>query len=182
MPLAVGHAILGVSIVTTMRFGSPYGQSRKVMALGALLAVCPDFDVLLLWGWGGNDWHRGFSHSLAFAVAIGLFAWACMAVYKVREAIMYISAVLSHTLMDGFFSKDRDGIAFLWPFSAERYSMSILPYFEFPWNPRYDSMLNFLKYFIEYNLIEMVVFSPLLVLCYRNWQADRRNKTGISKL
>jgi membrane-bound metal-dependent hydrolase YbcI (DUF457 family) len=146
------------------------------MALGALLAVCPDFDVLLLWQLGGNDWHRGFSHSLAFAVAIGLLTWAFMRVYEVREAFMYTSAILSHTLMDGFFSKGRDDIAFLWPFSAERFSTGILPYFEFPLNLRDDSMLNFLRQFIEYNLIEMVVFSPLLLLCYRNWQRHQRDE------
>lgn len=180
MPLAIAHAILGASIVTTMRFGSPYGQSRKAIALGALLAVCPDFDVLLLWGWGGNDWHRGFSHSLAFAVATGLLAWAFMAVYKVREAIMYICAVLSHPLTDGIFSKGRDDIAFLWPFSTERFSIGILPYFDFPWSLKADSVLNFLRYFIEYSLIELVVFSPLLVLCYRNWQRHQRTN-GVAR-
>lgn len=176
MPLAVAHAILGAGVVTTMRLGSSCGQSRKALLLGVLLAVCPDFDVLLLWvGRGWDDWHRGFSHSLLFALAIGLLVWALMGVYHLWEAMMYVLAILSHTAMDAIFSKGRDGIALLWPFSAQRFSPGVFPYFEFPWSMGGGSGLSFLGYFIAYNLIEVVVFSPLLLLCYSNWRRGRRN-------
>jgi membrane-bound metal-dependent hydrolase YbcI (DUF457 family) len=176
MPLAVAHAIIGASVVTSMRLGSPEGQSRKAVALGVLLAICPDFDVLLLWvGRGWDDWHRGFSHSLVFAVAVGLLVWAGMAVFSLREALMYVSASLSHTASDAVFSKERDGIEFLWPFSAERFSPGFSPYFEFPWALGGGSPLSFLGQFILYSLIELIIFSPLLLLCYANWQRGQQS-------
>lgn len=176
--MAVAHAILGASIVTSMRVNSRDGQSKKAITLGALLAVCPDFDVFLLWVWGfSGDWHRGFSHSFTFVTGVGLFVWILTGVYHLREAVMYVSAILSHPLMDIFFSKDREGIELLWPFSAHRFNMGFLLYLEFPWDPRDDSMLIFLGHFIEYGLIEALIFSPLILLSYVNWKRPNRKKS-----
>lgn len=66
---AVGEAVLGRKI------------GNKAMLLGALGGTIPDFDVLA--GYftdtvSALEIHRGFTHSLIFAVGVGLlFAWFC---------------------------------------------------------------------------------------------------------
>lgn len=66
---AVGEAVLGRKI------------GNRAMLLGALGGTIPDFDVAA--GWftdtvSALEIHRGFTHSLVFAIGVGLlFAWLC---------------------------------------------------------------------------------------------------------
>jgi hypothetical protein len=67
------------------------GKSKatwKLLAIGAFLGVCPDFDYILNWlriGWGG--WHHGFTHSFVFALVVGAVATVVTGWRSVRSFI-----------------------------------------------------------------------------------------------
>ncbi|KUG09802.1 metal-dependent hydrolase [Solirubrum puertoriconensis] len=102
--------------------------------LTALCAILPDFDAITfrlgipyesMWG------HRGFTHSLVFALLIGLLmgyaAWP-----RTRPeprwalAVWFAVATASHPLLD-MLTNGGLGVALLAPFSSERYFL--------PWRP-----------------------------------------------
>lgn len=87
--------------------------------------MLPDVDVILFrFGATYDDiWsHRGFSHSLSFAVFLGLLAAFLLrqiAPPFVAFAFVTLSAA-SHGLLD-MLTNGGHGIAFLWPLSEQRY-------------------------------------------------------------
>lgn len=105
---------------------------RSLLEAGAIATVMADIDCLAFnfgipyesqWG------HRGFTHSIVMAIAIGgLWAW------RQKEelvkpwgvfAFTFICA-MSHPLLDAL-TDGGLGIAFFWPFSAERYFFPVTP-------------------------------------------------------
>src|SRR5205085_12664169 len=78
-----------------------------------------------------NDFgHRGFTHSLAFALAVGLLA-AAPTFRRFRIPWLdlwgfFFLITASHGILDALTNGGR-GVAFFWPFDSERYF--------FPWTP-----------------------------------------------
>lgn len=130
MPFPVAHALLGASIVVagrpkTLR-ANAIGLQR--LALGAFLAILPDFDYLGIWflhfpKW----WHRGASHSLLAALAGGMFFALLEKSSRIRWAIVYATAMASHGLLDALLSI-RTGAALFWPLSRRRFAAGVLEY------------------------------------------------------
>jgi inner membrane protein len=97
--------------------------------LGAVLAVMPDADMLLvklhLDHYGGPYGHRGFSHSLGMALVVGLAGWLLAKAHPDhRHRSGTLGAYLglcwaSHPLLDALLNV---GIcnAWLWPVHTER--------------------------------------------------------------
>jgi inner membrane protein len=114
LPLAVGLG-LGRQII-----------SRRLLAAGVAASILPDVDVLafpLGVQYGSAFGHRGFTHSLAFALAAGLVGGCCHRALRTRffRAFLFILAsAASHGILDAF-TNGGLGIAFLWPFSSDRY-------------------------------------------------------------
>jgi len=114
VPLAIGLG-LGSNIIP-----------RRLLVTGAIASIVPDFDVvgIQLGVVSGTEFaHRGFTHSLAFAGAVALFG--CFAARWFRTSAMVtflflLAATASHGVLDSF-TNGGSGIAFLWPFSLERY-------------------------------------------------------------
>jgi inner membrane protein len=98
---------------------------RRLLAAGVLASMLPDADVILFrFGatYDGPLAHRGFSHSLGFAILLGLFAALAMrrlAPALVAFAFVALSAA-SHGLLD-MLTNGGHGIAILWPASDHRY-------------------------------------------------------------
>ena len=101
--------------------------SARLLVLGILLSILPDFDVIAFkfgipyssqWG------HRGFTHSLFFAIVMGLtFAYlfsSKLESNRVRVFVFLFIAMASHGLL-GMFTDGGLGIALLWPFTSARY-------------------------------------------------------------
>jgi len=73
MPSSLGHAVAGIAVASALR---PADVSRRYWVAAAVCAVVPDLDAIgIVFGdraysdfFGG---HRGFTHSLAFAVLLG---------------------------------------------------------------------------------------------------------------
>jgi len=141
--------------------------SWTTLALFAGLALLPDADVVLV-ALGACDagacGHRGASHSLPLALAIGLLAgygarrlgWPV-----VRTIVATTFAVGSHALLDILCAGGR-GLPLLWPFSSARF---ISPIRIFPDAPRGLALLSRPGAFSI--AVEFAVFLP--VVAYAIW-------------
>ena len=111
MPLPVAHGIVGASIVVASYPTNSFSQDKGKLLLGAALAICPDFDVFFLWVVHmGNNWHRGFSHSITFAIVAGVLASLFAGGLRLKSIAVYTAATFSHPVLDLLTSKARDGV------------------------------------------------------------------------
>ncbi len=114
IPLAIGLG-LGRDVVPT-----------PLLIAGVAVSVIPDLDVLAFrYGisYASNFGHRGFSHSLLFAAALALFGAGAFRYFQTsfgRVFVFLFLAAVSHGILDAF-TNGGLGIAFLWPFTPERY-------------------------------------------------------------
>jgi len=137
----------------------------------ALLAMLPDADVLLV-ALGTNDGgaagHRGASHSLFFAAAVGVLVGLIarrLGARGLRTAVIAAIAVASHGLLDAVGEGGR-GIPLLWPFCEQRF-MS-------PWRflPDAPRGLGFLSWSGVVNItVEFIFFLPFTA--YSLWPRSR---------
>jgi inner membrane protein len=108
---------------------------RRVIAVAAICAVVPDLD-LIGWPLGVSTFtlfgHRGLSHSIAFAVVLGIVA--AMALLpaaprrdRVVAAVVLILATATHSVLDAMTTYSPTGPAFWAPFSNQRYRFSWMP-------------------------------------------------------
>jgi inner membrane protein len=109
-------------------------------ALVFFLPMLPDLDVLgLLWNiqYGDPFGHRGFTHSLCFALVVGLVA-AGLTYRRFQVKFwdlwgFFFVVTASHGILDAF-TNGGYGIAFFWPFDTSRYG---------PWGPVQVSDIGF---------------------------------------
>ena len=146
MPSVLTHPAVPLAIAGA--YGRLYVPGRLLLA-GVIAAVLPDIDsVGLRLGvpYGALFGHRGFSHSLAFALLL-----AVAAAFGHRHlgssasaafAVVLVSAA-SHGLLDAF-TDGGFGIAFFSPFSNHRYF--------FPWRPLAVSPLGVHHFLSEWGL------------------------------
>jgi inner membrane protein len=138
----------------------------------ALLAMLPDADVLLValgTNDGGSAGHRGASHSLFFAAAVGVVVGLIarrLGARGIRTAFVAAIAVASHGLLDAVGEGGR-GIPLLWPFCEQRF-MS-------PWRVLPDAPrgLEFLSWSGVVNItVEFIFFLPFTA--YSLWPRAQR--------
>lgn len=100
--------------------------SGRLLLAGVAASVVPDLDVLsfrLGLGYGEALGHRGATHSLLFAVlAAGgaAWGWRTLRTTFTRAFLFVLVATASHGILDAF-TDGGLGVAFLWPWSGERY-------------------------------------------------------------
>lgn len=132
MASVFAHAAAGLALGTAF-------HSRRLPArfwlLGAACAAAPDLDVIGFWlgvPWGHVLSHRGLTHSLPFAVAMGsLVAWLFFpgpgwADRRRWLAAYFALAMASHGVLDAL-TDGGTGVAFFAPFDNTRYFL--------PWRP-----------------------------------------------
>ena len=123
------HLALGACIGTAF---SPRHHTERFMLTGALVQVVPDLDVVV------NLWmepeaalmaHRGFTHSLLFALLFSLFSSAWLPHSKSLDRspgfwmVFLLVQLLVHDFLDAF---NAYGTALFIPFSFERVSFHAL--------------------------------------------------------
>lgn len=114
VPLAVGVG-LGRDVI-----------SRRLIFVGFIASIIPDFDVVafrLGIAYADQLGHRGFTHSLLFAIILGIFATLFYSKLKTKPLVAFIFvfiATLSHGLLD-MLTNGGLGIAFFWPFTDQRF-------------------------------------------------------------
>lgn len=100
--------------------------SRRLLVAGIATSVLPDLDVVafrLGIPYGHELGHRGFTHSLFFAALVAVVsASSCRTLHATfSRALWFVfAATASHGALDAF-TNGGLGIAFLWPWSGERY-------------------------------------------------------------
>jgi len=123
MPTILTHAVIPLAIGTGLGRDVIPG---RLLAAGVVAALLPDLDVLAFHAgipYGAAFGHRGFSHSLFFAAVIALLGAGGFRVLRARflTAFLFLFvAAASHGILDAF-TNGGLGIAFFWPWSAERY-------------------------------------------------------------
>ena len=161
MPLPIAHGLLGASVVAGLRPSSA-PRRGKMLLLGALLAISPDFDYALNWlriDYGG--WHHGFTHSIPFALLVGLVMIAVFRDWKLRSYLVFTLAYMSHTLLDFMFTESR-GVALWWPFTNYRYKLR-LPYpIDYAWS--HASWLATVADVVKLCIAEVLIYAPILFL------------------
>ena len=130
MATIVSHAIVAITL------GKAANRERRVIVWGALLALLPDIDVLgFPLGVPYLHWlgHRGFTHSLFFALCVAVATMGIVfrdvprwsRAWWVAFAFL-LACAASHGVLDAM-TNGGAGIAFFSPFSNERYFL--------PWTP-----------------------------------------------
>jgi inner membrane protein len=129
MPTIFTHAVVPLAL------GLALGRktiSPRLIAAGMFVAMAPDFDTVafkLGIAYADQFGHRGASHSLLFAVAIGLLGAALapwLRTTRWRALLWLTCCTASHPLLDAL-TNGGLGVALLWPFSHARFFA--------PWRP-----------------------------------------------
>jgi membrane-bound metal-dependent hydrolase YbcI (DUF457 family) len=163
MPFPVAHAITGASIVALSRRSVMFSRDWTSLLLGALLATSPDFDFFFVWILGyGSGWHRSFTHSISFALVVGLVTSCIAGTTRIRDYLVYASTVISHILLDFLTTKTASGVELLWPFCDHRFKLRLFNYIDVDLNAH--SLYGFLFGLLKISLIELLVFAPVFML------------------
>lgn len=123
MASIISHPIIPLTIgLLAARNDLPW----RVIALGMLCSILPDLDVIgfkLGIEYASPFGHRGFTHSLIFSAFLAslttLYCRTWTATPSLTWLFLFISTV-SHGLIDAL-TNGGLGVAFLWPFSEQRY-------------------------------------------------------------
>jgi len=130
MPTLISHPAVAIGAFPWIRrhLGHP-----GLLLVGMALTALPDIDVVgFRFGIAYGDLlgHRGLTHSLPFAAAVGaIVAWPAARLSGTRFGVLWLYFALclaSHGLLDAF-TDGGLGIAFLSPFSNERYFFDFRP-------------------------------------------------------
>ncbi len=114
-----------VSLALRAGFGKRV-VSDRLLATAAVCSVLPDIDVLAFhFGipYASEFGHRGFTHSIFFALALALVctsAYRWLRVSPRAALIVTFVSTASHGFFDAF-TNGGLGIAFFWPFSDQRF-------------------------------------------------------------
>lgn len=112
IPLAIGVG-LGSAIIP-----------RRLLLAGVLCSVVPDLDVYAEL-YTASIGHRGISHSILFAVLVGVSAALLARHLGAQRPVAFwfvFLATVSHGVLDAF-TNGGPGVAFFWPFRGESYFM-----------------------------------------------------------
>lgn len=132
MSSVVGHGLAGLAVYQAVKRPCrlPGGVRGVLLVLG--LSLLPDLDVVALALWPSVFSHRGFTHSLAFALLAGGLA-ALAAAWRRRQdlfrAWMGLSLVSAiHPLLD-YLMGCGPGVPWLWPLSKAGFlsPMQVVP-------------------------------------------------------
>ena len=118
--------------------------SARLLLAGIVCSLLPDADALAFRfniPYASILGHRGLSHSLAFALALGLAAALIAPLLRSGRKTAFVvcaGAALSHILLDAM-TDGGLGVAAFWPFSEARYFL--------PWRPIEVSPLGLRRFF-----------------------------------
>lgn len=112
--------------------------------------------------------HRGATHSIAFALIVGLITWAVT--NRQRLAVLAGVVTVSHALLDAL-TDGGLGVALFWPLSSNRYFFPWRPIPVAPIGPGFLSARG-----LTVAITEIVFFLPFFL--YAIWPWRRRAKAA----
>ena len=159
MPLPVAHTLLGAAIITaTLPDPSP-ARNWKTLLIGGALSVSPDLDYFF-----ETTQHRGFTHSLLFALIVGGLCFAVTRFANIRVAVALAAAFLSHALLDYATTKTMPGVELLWPITNQRFGLGLIDYYDLTGiDPVHFLYQNVASDLFKAGLIELLIFGPLFL-------------------
>ena len=171
MPLPLSHGLLGAGVAAVVLPRELLSEPRRLFAAlvaGALAANAADLDFVLVFALRSRAWHRGFTHSLPFALVVGALLVLWLGRDRIREALAYGLAFASHALLDLLTTKQGGGVELLWPFTARRFGAGWWGLSELPSRLPPADILRALAF-------ELALFAPplLAVLFLRSLSARR---------
>lgn len=138
MASIIGHGVFGYALA---RAAKSHETPKALPLIAAVLACLPDVDSLGFYMGIPYDslfGHRGFTHSLAFAIVSAGVAFAFLRTRNFRVLLILILAALSHPLFDAM-TDGGQGVAFFSPFTNDRFFL--------PWRVIRVSPLHISKFF-----------------------------------
>ncbi len=176
MPLPLGHTAIGLASYEFSSNNNDALSRLKIFIFITILANLPDFDVILglLLKGNGNVFHRGPTHSLAFALIMGFFAsraWRFSSLIPRLKFGVCFLIIFSHVLADFFFTTAP--VSFFWPF-------------EVSWSSGFSSWGDVLssilfKGFQDLSIIIGSVISIIFTRMIRGYSSNRYARLPISK-
>lgn len=166
MPSIVSHAVVGL---TAASVGAAKGMPARFWVLSAVCAMLPDADTLtfkLGIPYAHLLGHRGFFHSLLFALVVGIVTTVVFfgeerpfSPGQLRFAGYFSLVTASHGVLDALTSGGL-GVAFFSPFKENRYF--------FPWTPILVSPLGIKAFFSSWGARVMAseivwIWAPCLI-------------------
>jgi inner membrane protein len=174
------HAVAALSIGTC--FYRPQ-ISKRVWVAGVVCSVIPDLDVIgfrfgIHYGdfWG----HRGFTHSLVFAVflagavAVGVFRRGASGIGRFPLFAYLFLATVSHGVLDAI-TNGGLGVAFFSPFDNRRYFLPLRPILVSPIAvTRFFSARGYaiLRSELVWIWLPAILFAAMVVMLRRKSQPD----------
>jgi inner membrane protein len=129
LPTLFTHPVIPVVIAS---FAGTKVISRRLLLAAIIASILPDADVIgLKFGipYGHSMGHRGFSHSITFALIVGLFGLCFARQLNANQIVAFFLlflSTLSHGVLDALTAGGL-GVAFFSPFSDERFFFSWRP-------------------------------------------------------
>lgn len=163
MSFPVAHGLLGATVVAALTPDLSLRRDWQRLLLGAVVACLPDLDyfVLIKLLHLPQSWHRGPTHSVAFALAIGVLAALLVHGPHLRQALTFWAAAASHGFLDLF--NRYDPVEILWPLTKARYAFDVRPYYNYP-RMRAETTTHELASLAKVCLLEAAVFLPVFLL------------------
>jgi membrane-bound metal-dependent hydrolase YbcI (DUF457 family) len=174
MPLPIAHALVGAAIVTATLPNPSPAQNWKTLLIGSALSVSPDLDYFF-----ETTQHRGFTHSLLFALIVGTLCFAVTRFAKIRVALACAAAFLSHGLLDYATTKTMPGVELFWPVTNQRFGLGLIDYYDLTRvDPVYFLYQNVASDLFKAGMIELLIFGPLfLSVLLLKWGFKRFSKS-----
>ncbi len=158
MPSAFTHIFVGQALGRTIKQEK---MPARFWVLAAVCSVLPDVDILGFYmgvKYGSVFGHRGFFHSIPFALLVGLIvvlaAFPSVARFSRKWWGLlgfFAFVIVSHGLLDSVTDKGL-GVGFFIPLDDTRYHM--------PWRPVHASPMNILRFFSQSGL--KVLYNEML--------------------
>ena len=180
MPFPIVHGVVAASLFIGLQRKLNSFKDWKLVLLSAALSILPDADFVLDWIFQLHV-HRGFTHSIAFGVAVGLLASVLFGARKFSHRLALVLAPTSHALLD-FLVTNRmgNGIQLLWPLSDYRFRLGLFDYFLFRFDPRVDPWSEISIQVIKISLVELIVMGPpFLLLIYLKLRKQNQHSGAV---
>jgi membrane-bound metal-dependent hydrolase YbcI (DUF457 family) len=187
MSSILGHGLMGISVASAVAAKSETKNRRKLFVLAAILSLIPDTDVLFYIAFGvlGMTPHRGITHTLSFAVLMGLALTALFRSYFdltfQRSFLLFFGVLFTHLVLD-YLMGCGPAVPFFWPLTDQGY---LFPYKVVPTAYYALSVAGLASVLLHPAtligmLIETVIFLPLFLISQRRSTSSRLMLTAIS--
>ena len=156
--MPVAHGLVGAGVAAALH-PRPFARRCSALLVAAALANSPDLDFILVYAFHTRAWHRAFTHSLAFALAVSFCVLVALGWRRRAEVLAYGLAFASHGLLDWATTKVGGGVELLWPFTSERYALGAFGLSELPSRVSAGEILR-------YMIVEALIFVPPFLVAY----------------